>query len=108
MVGLAMTRTKKRVYEYRQNLKGHPVSPHAKNWVFCPKCGHNKFLYATIKQAKMAVKFSGAERFYYCKTCMGYHLTSETKEIYYAKKTNTSLKRYGDIPLKSKDWRNHE
>lgn len=75
----------KRQYETKQKRKSNSRhSETSDNRVICLKTGRAKYLYPTLKKALLACKYSDdPQRPYYCKQCMGFHTTSETKEEYY-------------------------
>ncbi|MBQ9160874.1 MAG: hypothetical protein IJ122_06085 [Methanobrevibacter sp.] len=77
----------KRQYETKQKRKSNSRhSETSDNRVICLKTGRAKYLYPTLKKALLACKYSeDPQRPYYCKQCMGFHTTSETKEEYYDK-----------------------
>ena len=74
----------KRTYQRIMDSEVEHVSKKSDNRVVCLKTGRPKFLYQTLKKAKLACAYATEpQRPYYCKACKGYHTTSETKDEYY-------------------------
>lgn len=81
-----------------------PPSDNADNYHFCHKCLANKYCYATAKKAKTALKFNPhCIRYYWCKSCCAYHLTSESKEKYWDNLDPILMKRYGNFAARPID-----
>lgn len=78
-----MTVKKQKPIKRRKNER---ISLKSDNRIICLKTGRPKFLYLTLKKALRACEYSDdPQRPYYCKSCCGFHTTSETKEEYYKK-----------------------
>lgn len=85
-----MSSINKREWSRRQRARGNDhISLASDNYVHCPVIGRSKFLYENETKAKFALKFNkenGAARYYVCRGCMGYHLTSKTEDEYRTKR----------------------
>ena len=60
----------------------------SKSMTHCNAINRNKILYESEKKASLAIKFSNGKiiRSYPCRSCMGWHTTSKTKEEYFDRK----------------------
>ena len=87
-----MSKINKRIWQAQQEAKekGY-LSQKSSSRVFCPRARRSKFLYETEAKAILAIEYGkkeniGAERYYPCSACAGYHLTSKSLEEYLEKK----------------------
>jgi hypothetical protein len=83
--------TKRQWLQNRKARENEHISLKNNSRVYCRQAKRNKFLYVSELKAKLALKYNaenGAERYYACNSCMGYHITSETIEEYMSKKNS--------------------